>query len=235
MASRVGRASWSVVAALAVGCGTPTTRHPVPAKLRDAARVEGMPDGIRAWGDQFSPAFQQSLDEAGQQAVAAYGAKDQPHTVLAISGGGSNGAFAAGLVCGWTQHGDRPVFRIVTGISAGAIVAPFAFLGSDYDGPLRRLATQIDDQKVYQAKGLLAAFGSDSLTDTRPLAAFLGGFYDARLVAAVAAEGRKGRRLFVATTDLDAQRPVLWDLTRIAAARARRRRRSDGPARWRRR
>ena len=216
MARGVGRASWGLIAAVAIGCGTPITRHPVPANLRDSARVEGMPDGIRAWGDQFSPTFQHLLDEAGPQATAAYGAKGQPHAALAISGGGSNGAFAAGLVCGWTRHGDRPVFRIVTGISAGAIVAPFAFLGPGYDGPLRRMATQIDDPKVYTAKGLLAAFGSDSLTDTRPLARFLAQFYDARLIADVAAEGRKGRRLYVATTDLDAQRPVLWDLTRIA-------------------
>ena len=207
----------AAAAILAPGCGTVPDRHPVPAKLRDDARLPGMPDGIRAWGDQFSPAFQQSMIDSGPQAVGAYGVNGQPTAALAISGGGSNGAFAAGLLCGWTAHGDRPTFRVVTGISAGAIVAPFAFLGPEYDGKLRQIATQVDDQKVFKQKGLLTAFTSDSLEDTTPLAKFLSGFYDPPLLRAVAAEGAKGRRLWVGTTDLDARRPVLWDLTKIAA------------------
>ena len=135
---------------------------------------------------------------------------------MAISGGGSNGAFGAGLLCGWTEHGDRPPFRLVTGVSAGAILAPFVFLGSAYDGKMREIATTVSDAQVFESKGLLTAFTSDSLTDTKPLAKFLAGFYDAAVLRAVAAEHAKGRRLLVATTDLDAQRPVIWDLGAIA-------------------
>ena len=196
------------------GCGK-IVRTPVPVELQDRARVPGMPDGVRAWGDAFSPAFQQGVVDSVRQARAAYGDRP-PIDVLALSGGGSNGAYGAGLLCGWTDHGDRPTFRLVTGVSAGAILAPFAFLGPSYDKRLRELATTVSDDKVFESKGLLTAFTSDSLTDTKPLADFLGGFYDMRLLRAVAAEHAKGRRLLVLTTDLDAQRPVLWDLGAIA-------------------
>ena len=203
------------VALLALaGCGK-IVRTPVPVELQDRAKVPGMPDGVRAWGDAFSPAFQQGVVDSVRQAKAAYGDRP-PIDVLAISGGGSNGAYGAGLLCGWTEHGDRPTFRLVTGVSAGAILAPFAFLGPAYDQRLREMATTISDDKVFEFKGLLTAFTSDSLADTTPLAKFLGDFYDRRLMRAVAAEHAKGRRLLVLTTDLDAQRPVLWDLGAIA-------------------
>ena len=192
-------------------------RHPVPVGLMAGAKVPGMPPGIRAWGDEHSPAFQQAVIDSVAQTRRAFGdGPGQPVDVLALSGGGSNGAFGAGLLCGWTAHGDRPTFRLVTGVSAGAILAPFAFLGPAYDNRLREMATSINDSQVYESKGLLTAFSSDSLADTTPLANFLGKFYDAAVLRAVAAEHAKGRRLLVATTNLDAQRPVIWDLGAIA-------------------
>ena len=205
----------AAVLAPAAGCGQ-VTRHPVPVGLMERAVVPGMPDGVRAWGDEYSPAFQQSVLRSVRQAAAAYGTHP-PIDVLAISGGGSNGAFGAGVLCGWSDRGDRPPFRLVTGVSAGAILAPFAFLGPAYDHQMRQMATTISDEQVFESKGLLTAFTSDSLTDTAPLAEFLGKFYDAAVLRAVAAEHAKGRRLLVATTDLDAQRPVIWDLGAIAA------------------
>src|SRR5689334_19595041 len=135
--------------AFLVGCSAPIVRRPVPSALADAAHVSGMPPGVRAWGDEFSPAFQKSVVNSVAEVNAAYGAR-APTDVLAISGGGSHGAFAAGLLLGWSEAGSRPTFRLVTGVSVGAIIAPFAFLGSAYDDRLRELATNISDEKVYR-------------------------------------------------------------------------------------
>ena len=175
-----------------------------------------MSTDIRAWGDQYSPAMQKSVGDSIIQARTTYGDKE-PAELLAISGGGANGAFGAGILCGWTAHGDRPKFRLVTGVSAGAILAPFAFVGSEYDPELKEIATTVTNDKVFSARGFFAIFYSDSLTDTAPLVKFLEKYYDRKLLRAVAAEHAKGRRLFVATTDLDAERPVIWDMGAIAA------------------
>ena len=204
---------------LAGGCGTPLVRHAVPDNLRNQAVVPGMPAGVRAWGDESSPAFQKSIAESEAQARAAY-ADRPPIDILTISGGGSGGAFGAGLLSGWTDAKTRPMFRIVTGVSAGAIIAPFAFLGSQYDPQLRELSTKVTDKDVFELKNLLSVFGSDSLSSTAPLKRLLDRYYDERLITAVAAEHAKGRRLFVATTDLDAQRPVIWDMGAIASSGA---------------
>jgi Patatin-like phospholipase len=115
-----------------VGCSGPIARRPVPSALADVAQIPGMPPGVRAWGDEFSPAFQKSVVDSVAEVNAAYGAHP-PTDVLAISGGGSHGAFATGLLHGWSEAGNRPTFRLVTGVSVGAIIAPFAFLGSEYD------------------------------------------------------------------------------------------------------
>jgi predicted patatin/cPLA2 family phospholipase len=204
------------VLALSSGCAH-VSRRPLPAALADVATVPNMPPGIRAWGDEFSPAFQESVVNSVSQVTAAYG-KDVPTDVLAISGGGANGAFAAGLLCGWSETGTRPTFRLVTGVSVGAIIAPFAFLGSGYDDRLRDLATNVSDERVYRSKQLLGALSSDSVTDTAPLVRFLRRYYDHDVLSAVAAEHAKGRRLYVGTTNLDSGRPVIWDLGEIAAS-----------------
>ena len=115
--------------ALLPGCSASMDRHAFPVGLRDQAGVPGMPAGIRAWGDQFDPEFERSIVESFRQAQAAYGTSP-PSDILAFFGGGSGGAFGAGLLCGWTAAGNRPTFRVVTGVSTGAIIAPFAFLGA---------------------------------------------------------------------------------------------------------
>jgi len=205
-----------VMLALTVGCAH-VSRHPVPTALADVAMVPGMPPGIRAWGDEFSPAFQESVVDSVSQVSAAYG-DDVPMDVLAISGGGASGAFAAGLLRGWSETGTRPTFRLVTGVSVGAIIAPFAFLGPAYDDQLRALATNVSDEKVYRPKPLLGVLSSDSATDTEPLVRFLRHYYNHDVLDAVAAEHAKGRRLYVGTTNLDSGRPVIWDLGAIAAS-----------------
>jgi patatin-like phospholipase/acyl hydrolase len=141
-----------------------------------------------------------------------------PAHYLAISGGGDNGAYGAGLLNGWTETGGRPQFKAVTGVSTGALIAPFAFLGPSYDPVLREVYTTINAERVYRARGLSAALFDDAMTDTTPLAEFIAKFADAKLVEAIAAEYGKGRMLLIGTTNLDAQRPVIWNIGAIAAS-----------------
>ena len=137
---------------------------------------------------------------------------------LALSGGGDEGAFGAGVLCGWTAHGDRPQFKLVTGISTGALIAPFAFLGSSYDDTLRYLYTGITSKDIFRMKSLLTVLWRDAIADTKPLAKKLDQYVDEAMLAAVAAEHKKGRRLIIGTTQLDAQRLVLWNMGAIASS-----------------
>lgn len=134
---------------------------------------------------------------------------------IALSGGGSNGAFTAGLMKGWTETGERPDFEVVTGVSTGALAAPFVFLGPDYDDELADAYTGGAAAGLLQPQGLGAFFGS-GIYRSEPLRALVEHYVDEALLAAVAAEHAKGRVLLVATTDLDAQRGVSWDLGAIA-------------------
>lgn len=137
--------------------------------------------------------------------------------VLAISGGGSDGAFGAGVLKGWTQSGKRPHFNIVTGVSTGALIATFAFLGSEWDDDLERFYTNIKDEQIFTDKGILGVL-EESLYDTAPLRTVIEKVVTLRLLDAVAAEHNKGRRLYVATTNLDTGQVVVWDMGGIAAS-----------------
>src|SRR6185436_11731498 len=139
--------------------------------------------------------------------------------LLAISGGADDGAFGAGLLVGWTEHGDRPEFDLVTGISAGALIAPFAYLGSDYDRQLAGLFTSYSADQIYQSNVLSGLFGGNALADSAPLAQLIEQYVDARFLKRVAEERAKGRFLLIGTTNLDAQRPVYWDMGRIAQSK----------------
>ena len=121
------------------------------------------------------------------------------------------------MLCGWTEHGDRPRFKLVTGISTGSLIAPFAFLGPEYDAKLKEVYTTISTKNIYQVHSLLKMLRSDSIADTWPLAELAAKSMDDDLLRAIAAEHQKGRRLFVGTTNLDAQRLVIWDMGAIAA------------------
>ena len=141
-----------------------------------------------------------------------------PVAFLAVSGGGDNGAFGAGLLNGWTRTGTRPEFKMVTGVSTGALIAPFAFLGRDYDPALREVYTSMTPEKVYRARGLRAALFDDAMADTGPLAEIISLYADQKMLDAVAREYQMGRLLMIGTTDLDAQRPVIWNMGAIAAS-----------------
>ena len=143
--------------ALAAACAHVPKRSPLPAEHADDAGVLGIPRA-RMWGDAPPPWvhdwFERSRAELKELYSGVYG---RPHTYLAISGGGENGAFAAGILLGWTASGDRPEFTTVTGISAGALVAPFAFLGPEYDDVLKSVSSELKADDVYKRRGVIRA------------------------------------------------------------------------------
>jgi hypothetical protein len=146
------------------------------------------------------------------------------YPVLLLSGGGANGAFGAGVLNGWTRSGSRPVFKIVTGVSTGALIAPFAFLGPDYDAALRDLYTTTSSRDIFARGSLLATLSQvlagEALADTGPLASMIARHVDETLLDRIAAAHRNGRRLYIGTADLDSQRFVVWNMGRIAASPA---------------
>src|SRR5262245_45290648 len=142
-------------------------------------------------------------------------------SVLCLSGGGSYGAFSAGVLCGWTASGDRPGcngrpnFDVVTGISTGALIAPLAFLGPRYDDQVRAFYTTVEKKDIYRLRPVRGLF-TIALADNGPLAELLDKHITPQIVEEVAAEHRKGRRLFVGTTELEGKRFVYWDIGEIA-------------------
>jgi hypothetical protein len=215
----------ALLAALAFvsqGCMALKVRHPLPEHLMDQAEVADLP-GIRAWGDTLSESLEKSAIESIRQEMAANHGKLEPEAnFLALSGGGGDGAFGAGILCGWTEAGTRPRFKLVTGISTGALIAPFAFLGPEYDAKLKAAYTTISDKDIYLVPSLLKLVLNlgriEAAASTQPLAALLERLIDDNMIQAIAAEHHKGRRLLVGTTQLDAQRQVIWDMGAIAAS-----------------
>lgn len=139
--------------------------------------------------------------------------------ILVISGGGANGAYSAGFLCGWSDTGKRPQFDIVTGVSTGALIAPAAFLGPDYDKVIEGIYTNITDADIMKFD-LVQFFleGRPSLLDTRPLRSVLKRAVTMDVMKGVAKAHANGRRLYIATTNLDARRLVIWDMGAIASA-----------------
>jgi hypothetical protein len=152
---------------------------------------------------------------------AASGQQGAPSAVsmLAISGGGDDGAFGAGLLAGWTEAGTRPEFKVVTGISTGALTAPFAFLGPAYDDKLTTVYTKVRQKDIFTSRGFLGGIFSDALTDTTPLYRLVARYVDRTLLDAIAAEYAKGRLLLIGTTNLDSMEPVIWNMTAIASSK----------------
>ncbi|MEW6037619.1 MAG: patatin-like phospholipase family protein [Pseudomonadota bacterium] len=203
---------------MAAGCAGLKPHSPPPAGLEAEVRIPGMP-GVRAWGDEFSPAFQQDLVESiRQEERSGLIREDGTVDFLAISGGGGDGAFGAGLLCGWSAAGNRPSFKLVTGISTGALTAPFAFLGPAYDEKLKTVYTTVASHDIFRLKSLFGMLQTDAMSLNDPLARLTAEYVDARMLADIAAEHAKGRRLYIGTSALDAQRPVVWNMGAIAAS-----------------
>lgn len=205
-----------VVVFLGPGCITVLDHHPVPEHLGDAAEVPGMP-GVRLWGDEppnFTVEWMAlTKGDVKERYPAITGTQ---HTYLAMSGGGSNGAFGVGLMAGWTDSGTRPEFTLVTGISTSALAAPFVFLGSDYDAVLKEMFTTHTTSDILKKRNRLFAIFSDAIQATDPLKSLINEYVDEEVMVAIAAEYRKGRSLLIGTTNLDVSRPVIWKIGAIA-------------------
>ncbi|GAB4228088.1 MAG: patatin-like phospholipase family protein [Methyloligellaceae bacterium] len=221
--SVIAGAALSLIASfLLAACAGGSARNPVPDTLTSQATAIGMAD-IRFWGDASPPNLNDIVKERLAQTRAARpellrrGSK-QVVSFLTLSGGGSDGAFGAGLLVGWTASGTRPVFEIVTGVSTGALIAPFAFLGSRYDPVLKEMYTTYTTRDFVRKRPVQGLLGGSSLASNKGLAELIAKYVDRKFLAEIAAAHNSGRRLLVGTTNLDAQRPVTWDMGKIAAS-----------------
>ena len=204
---------------LVSGCAT-LPRNPVPLEQIQDAEVVGAP-GVRAFGGKFSQTFQDdiviSLKQERPEDFVDAESGEKRYTALAISGGGANGAFGAGILCGWTVAGNRPTFKLVTGISTGALIAPFAFLGSEYDETLKDVYTTVETKNIverYRPLSILSA--KESFASSTPLQNLITSHVDEALLVRVAKAQDEGRRLYIGTTHMDAQRLVIWNMGQIA-------------------
>ena len=202
-------------------CSLPERGTAVPAGRSTEATVLGLANE-RFFPAHGSAALEAELGLAVDRQVRTLGLKSRAELpasqLLAISGGGENGAFGAGLLCGWTQQGSRPTFELVTGISTGALSAPFAFLGPSYDDQLRSVYTEITPERVLRKRWLVAALFDDAMADSAPLLRLIAHYVDAAMLADIARAYDSGRLLLIATTDLDAQQPVIWNIGAIAGS-----------------
>src|SRR5688572_4208145 len=195
----------------------------VPAAQTARAVIPGFLHN-RYWVEDDLPALLQEVirdDKRERETLARLGISTDPMPpadVLAISGGGDAGAFAAGLLSGWSINGTRPQFKLVTGISAGALIAPFAYLGPAYDDVIRTVATAVGPDDVFERRNVILGLVSDGMADSGPLARLVAKYVTSETLAAIAAEYVKGRSLQIATTDLDSGRPVIWSMGAIAAS-----------------
>jgi hypothetical protein len=186
----------------------------VPANDTERASVAGivqarfLPNDIAAMN-----AFGRELYARENAYLVSRGRPRTPEYSLAISGGGDNGAFGAGLLVGWSERGDRPSFKFVTGISTGALVAPLAFPGRECDPVLAEMYTTIEQANIFLKRPILAGLASDALADSTPLQSQIARYLDAGLVARIAEESGHGRALFIITTDLDAGVPVMCGIS----------------------
>jgi predicted acylesterase/phospholipase RssA len=172
-------------------------RIPYTAADQAAATIPGMPDA-RFWADSVSD-FNAALPL-------------QPGPWLALSSGGADGAFGAGLINGLTESGKRPDYSVVTGVSTGALMAPFIFAGPKYDGALRDAYTKISAADIFEIGGT-----GESFVDSWPLKDLIAKQITPSVLADIAAAHNSGRRLFVVTTDIDAERSMVWNMGAIAA------------------
>ena len=201
-----------------VGCAGVHKRNPVPENKATIAHIPGIQYG-RMWGDMLPDDTDQRLANLKAQIeLNAPQTPNRPLDYLALSGGGANGAFGAGLLAGWSEKGDRPVFHIVTGISTGALIAPFAFLGPAYDAQLKQAYTTISTKDILKRRGVIKILTGDAVADTSPFKDQLIKYITPAMLREIAAEYKLGRRLFIGTTNLDAKRPVIWNIGAIASS-----------------
>jgi Patatin-like phospholipase len=212
-----------IATSISSGCAGLPREAAVPQALTTHAVIPGVPES-RYWPDiDPRPMFRDSLLSANRELSTfdvdmEHDGRPPAINLLALSGGGDAGAFSAGLLVGWSAEGSRPQFDVVTGISAGALIAPFAFLGSQYDSVLERVCGSIGPSDIYHRHNVFVALAGDGIADDRPLVALIAKYVTAETLAAVAREYAKGRLLLIGTTDLDARQRVIWNMGAIASS-----------------
>ncbi len=197
------------------GCQNPSAAlTPTRAGINPADLIDP-----NAYGDGPGLPVMRDLFRVGEQIRKARRPDILPakKTCLVLSGGGAYGAYQAGVLFGWSEAGTRPSFDSITGVSTGALVATLVFLGPDYDYELRRVYTSVKTNDIYIRRSTIQALFSNSLADNAPLACQINTLLTPEAFSRLGAEHRKGRRLYVGTTDLDGRRPVVWDIGAIAA------------------
>jgi len=204
--------------AVLVGACASTPRPPPPEVNAPLAQSWGSVPLHAAAGeidqkitDSFIKSLQTRRDEMRQAGVTG----KIPYRALTLSGGGSRGAYGAGVLSGWTARGDRPQFDVVTGISTGALMATHAFLGPEFDDGLE-IYKNISNDDVFRELSMLKAIKGPAVLDTTPLRETLLSIITEATLDLVAAEHRSGRRLFIGTTNLDANVFTIWDMGVIA-------------------
>ncbi|MEO1274706.1 MAG: patatin-like phospholipase family protein [Pseudomonadota bacterium] len=211
-----------VLACLLLGACSVAPRAPIAEAEISTAAPYGIPGALREWGGGIDEARllavrEEVMARARRMHATAIEEGTRPtETVLALSGGGADGAFGAGVLAGWGERGDRPEFDVVTGVSTGAIIGLFAFLGPDYDATLREFYTAYATDDLLEPAPFSALTGGSALSDTSLYNSLIERFIDEEIVAALAREAEAGRILLIGTTNLDAARPVIWDVTAVA-------------------
>lgn len=207
-----------VLSTMTAACGT-LPHKAVPERFADKAELPGF-KGIRYWGDEVPDNVEEQANLLAETFYRKYASsirlgKPIRLNTLALSGGGEDGAFGVGLLLGWSARGTRPEFQVVTGISAGALIAPFAFLGSQYDTKMKDLLLSIPSGGALSTSPLSLLFGI-SLVDGNPLAKPVQRFITQEILDEIGRAHLTGRRLLIGTTNLDAGRPVIWDIGKLA-------------------
>ncbi|NOC43898.1 hypothetical protein GS605_01200 [Ruegeria sp. HKCCD7559] len=213
---KMGRMHWSKLCVFLLlffqlGCSS-ISRNPVDETDLKNPQVPGI-EGARYWADVAPSNISELLEEAHRQRRASKLSSDY---TLTLSGGGEDGAFAAGILSAWSESGTRPEFMVVTGVSTGALAAPFAFLGSDYDFDLKELYGGLPPSRIFRGRFVTGILSGSSVKSSDPLKQLIETYITDDFLSQIAKEHRRGRRLLVQTVSLDAQRPVLWDLGAIA-------------------
>ena len=214
----LGGAVLAFVAVLSIGlsgCSSLEPRIAYTSAESVSADIPGM-GAVRFYAD--APAY--VFDRFKRDVYAQAALRHEPVTFLALSSGGSDGAFGAGFLKGLSESHQRPQFTMVSGVSTGALMAPFAFLGPAYDATLEDLYTSGFAATLVKNVSVFNGLFGNALVDSDKLGRLIARYIDQPVLDAVAAEHRKGRRLLIVTTNIDAQRSVIWDMGAIAATRS---------------
>ncbi|QYJ89751.1 patatin-like phospholipase family protein [Shewanella halotolerans] len=166
---------------------------------------------FRVWADETSDFLYDAKDGSTPLKV-----KGDRLNILALSGGGANGAFGAGIINGLYDSQQLQEYTIITGISAGSLIAPFVFVGGDEIPRLKEVMLGINDKMILGKHNLLNTLIKDAFTNGEQMFEFIEQVYTPEMIEQIALQHKAGRRLFIGTTHFDSEELVVWNLGRIA-------------------